>query len=112
MPQPFVVIVRGKGHAAAHHAHRVIVWRERALASKRPIVLFDDLEEMHSYESEVRLRLTRWIAINRSRIEAVHILMRSKIASMGVTLANLALGGFIRSYTRRDEFERELRRFV
>jgi len=112
MPKPYVVVVRGRGHATGQHVDRVIEWRERALKSGRSIVLFDDLEKMPTYDSEVRIRLTAWVATHRTRIEAMHILLRSKMARMGVSVANLALGGFIKAHIQRDEFERELKRYI
>jgi hypothetical protein len=110
MPKPHIVVVRGSGHASVDHAKLVIEWRQRALKQALPIVLFDDLAQMTTYEGGVRIMLTQWVARHRARIQALHILPHGKLARMGVSVANLALGGFITAHSARHTFEEALRR--
>ena len=69
----------------------------------RPII-FNDWWELSGYDSDARLKLTDWIFWIRGKIVGSHILVRSKIVSMGVSIANLALGGMLTVYTDRQEF--------
>ncbi len=104
-PAPHVELVRGEGYATTDVVEAIVEQREVILREAGRIALFDDLEHMTGYDSGVRVRLTEWSRENRSRIVAFHILTRSKLAAMGVTVANLALGGQIRAHVRREGFE-------
>lgn len=107
-PAPHVELVRGEGHATGEIVDAILEQRDHILAEVGHIALFDDLELMTGYDSGVRVRLTEWSKEHRTRISAFHILTRSKLAAMGVTVANLALGGSIRAHVRREAFERAL----
>ncbi|MDI1445734.1 hypothetical protein [Polyangium sp. 6x1] len=67
-------------------------------------IIFNDWWELSGYDSDARLKLTDWIFWIRGKIVGSHILVRSKIVSMGVSIANLALGGMLTVYTDRQEF--------
>ncbi|MDI1478416.1 hypothetical protein [Polyangium sp. y55x31] len=67
-------------------------------------IIFNDWWELAGYDSDARLKLTDWIFWIRGKIVGSHILVRSKIVSMGVSIANLALGGMLTVYTDRQEF--------
>jgi hypothetical protein len=69
----------------------------------RPVI-FNDWWDLSGYDSDARLKLTDWIFWIRGKIVGSHILVRSKIVSMGVSIANLALGGMLTVYTDRQEF--------
>ena len=47
---------------------------------------------MANYDSACRLDLTAWI-LRRRKHSVVHIATASRLVSMGVTVANLAVGG-------------------
>jgi hypothetical protein len=66
--------------------------------------LFFDLETMASYDSELRTQLTARFYEDRLRITAFHVLVGSKLTAMGVSVANLALGGIITSHSSRVPF--------
>ncbi|MDC3955792.1 hypothetical protein [Polyangium jinanense] len=67
-------------------------------------IIFNDWWDLSGYDSDARLKLTDWIFWIRGKIVGSHILVRSKIVSMGVSIANLALGGMLTVYTDRQEF--------
>ncbi|MDI3290747.1 hypothetical protein [Polyangium sp. 15x6] len=67
-------------------------------------IIFNDWWDLAGYDSDARLKLTDWIFWIRGKIVGSHILVRSKIVSMGVSIANLALGGMLTVYTDRQEF--------
>lgn len=68
------------------------------------IIAFHDWSGVGSYESAARLRLTTWLWKNRDRFRAVHILTTDRLVSMGVTVANGTLGGFLTTYATMDQY--------
>ena len=111
-PAPHIELIRCEGHARAAHIDLVLENRETIVAECGRIALFDDLEEMNGYDSGVRLKLTDWGKKHLGQIVAFHILTRSRLVAMGVTVANLALGGHIQAHTQRRAFEEALRQEV
>lgn len=77
---------------------------DRLIAVGNKPIIFNDWWELTGYDSDARLKLTDWIFWIRGKIIGSHILVRSKIVSMGVSIANLALGGMLTVYTDRAEF--------
>ena len=107
-PARHVELLRCEGYARAEHIDFVIESRERILRECGKLAIFDDLEDLRGYDSDVRTRLTAWSRANRPKIVAFHILLRSKIVAMGVSLANMAIGGAIVAHTNRTAFEQAL----
>jgi hypothetical protein len=62
-------------------------------------VVLHDWSNLENYTSTARQRLTDWTLEHRRSLAAVHILVRSSIVAMGVNVANLALGGFLKAGT-------------
>jgi len=77
---------------------------DRLIGQGAKPIIFNDWWELSGYDSDARLKLTDWIFWIRGKIVGSHILVRSKIVSMGVSIANLALGGMLTVYTDRQEF--------
>jgi hypothetical protein len=46
---------------------------------------------------------------NRAKLDSVHAFSTSKLVTMGVTVASLALGGLIQMHKARPQFEAALR---
>lgn len=109
-PAKHIELIRCDGYAEAIHIELILKNREAILAECGRIALFDDLEDLRGYDSGVRLRLTDWGKKHRAQIVAFHILTRSRLVAMGVTVANLALGGHIRAHTNRASFDVALRK--
>jgi hypothetical protein len=77
---------------------------DRLIATGSKPIIFNDWWDLTGYDTDARLKLTDWIFWIRGKIVGSHILVRSKIVSMGVSIANLALGGMLTVYTDRGEF--------
>ena len=107
-PAPHIELMRCEGYAQASHVDFVLSNRERILSRCGRIAIFDDLEKLQGYDSDVRIRLSKWAREHRSQIVTFHILTRSKVVAMGVTVANLALGGRICAHAIRSAFDAEL----
>jgi hypothetical protein len=70
--------------------------------------MFVDVELMTSYDTELRTEVTAAMARERKRIGCLHILVRSKIVAMGVSVANLALGGLMTIHGSAPPFQHAL----
>lgn len=107
-PKPDIILFRVVGHLDALLGRKFLDHVNRISATNRHIHAFCDWPEMTGYDSDVRSMFTQWVAGNRSKV-TVHILAGSKLVSMGVSVANLALGGALIGYTNRTSFDASLR---
>lgn len=82
-------------------AQNVMVSRSKSV---KP-TLFVDAEALGGYEPEIQTSATQWIKANRTRVQVQHMLVSSMITRMGLSVASLALGGIIKGYTSRADFE-------
>jgi hypothetical protein len=57
---------------------------------------------MEAYDSATRVALQSWTLDNRRAISEVHLAIRSRLTRMGVTVANLALGNFMKTYDNTE----------
>jgi hypothetical protein len=108
-PAPGVVLTRFAGHAELAHAEAIVRRFDEALARTPTLRVFDDWEAGEGYESEVRVRLTEFTRTRGARIASTHVLIRSKLFAMGLSVANLALGGRLHVTASRADFEAALR---
>jgi hypothetical protein len=73
-----------------------------------PSQMFVDLELMTSYDTELRTEVTAAMVRERKRIGCLHVVVRSKIVAMGVSVANLALGGIMTIHGSAPPFQEAL----
>lgn len=64
-----------------------------------------DWFDMETYDSAFRVQHGNWISQHKAQWNGAHVLLRSKLVSMGIAVANLGLGGKINTYTSRPEFD-------
>jgi hypothetical protein len=84
-------------------------------ASLKPGVrpeIFVDAYELDGYDSEVRVAATDWLKQNKDRVRAQHMLVRSKLGKMGLSVASLTLGGVLVGHDSRVSFDGTLDRAV
>lgn len=53
---------------------------------------FNDAIELTGYDSEFRVRLTDWVGANKTSVPHLHVLLKSRIVAMAVSVAGLAIG--------------------
>jgi hypothetical protein len=106
--RPRIVIIRIEGHAREEVLEPLLSTLEGAMRLG-PVIAFDDWEGVTGYDSAVRVRMTAWTRRFSGGIVATHILMGSRILSMGVSLASRAADLPVTVYDERSEFERVLR---
>jgi hypothetical protein len=109
LPRPEVMVLKITGHLDRPMGMHIMDAATKAAAetSKR-LHVFCDWVEMTGYESDVRSAFTHWAASNRTKV-TFHLLVGSKLVAMGVSVANLALGGILVGYTNRASFDAVLR---
>jgi len=105
-----VIFHRISGYLEKSLVPRIKEPTERLIACGLRPRIFNDWWDMSGYDAEARNKLTEWTLRIRHNIASDHILVRSKIVSMGVSLANVALGGLLTVYTDRTEFAQARRR--
>ena len=96
------------GDLDSHDAGVFVDWLARALDDCEGCALFLDFEGFRSYATEVRAGAQRLLLSRRDRWTKIHTLGGTKIVRMGVTVANLALGGAVQAHTDRIAFEKQL----
>ena len=104
-PAPYLICSRMVGHFTTELASSVSSFSERRFAYHFKLEGFHDWELMTDYDTDARVQLTRWVIQFRSRMQGLHFLIRSKFGVMGLSVANMALGGFIKPYAHRVQFE-------
>ncbi len=98
------MIVIGHGHVEfTQPCHRR--WDE-ALRKHDRLTILADFWNMPGYDSGFRLGLTDWVARHRTQMDPIHVLTRSQLVSMGVAVANIALGGLIKVHTLKTSYDR------
>ena len=104
-----VVVQQVNGHISTALVEVSITLCERILsASKRRLLLMDDLAGVTSYDSAARMKSVDWGIVNQDRIEGVHLLLKSKLIAMAVSVANIALRDPMKPYSEREPFELRL----
>jgi hypothetical protein len=103
-PAPRLVADRIVGHLdlelARHFTSRLTI-----KMAQGPLQVFSNWEQMEGYDSNVRVELTTWALQHRRDFASIHVLVRSKLVAMGISVANVALGGLMRPHTRRVDYE-------
>jgi hypothetical protein len=89
---------------------------DEALSKLAPVegmALFFDASRLDSFANSFRSTATNYILANRKTLGAVAVLSGSALIAMAVSATNLALGGMVASYRKRDDFlaaQREIAR--
>ncbi len=103
-PVSGLVIQKAEGHATAAIAQTMIQRLSAILAMGR-IVIFDDWEGMTGYDTDARTIVSDWTRTNLGSIDQIHILVRSKLVAMAISVSNLTTNNISTSYTKREKFE-------
>jgi hypothetical protein len=86
---------------------------EQIFARSEQLHTFWDLRDLVNYHSDVRVCSTNaLLAQRKKKLIAVHTLSTSKIVAMGVSVANLALGGMVQNHKTSASFELALRAVI
>ena len=102
-PKVVCWIIEGNGSLVI--VRRVVEELEALAPKEGDFVVFNDTDRMPSYDPGFRNVLTDWSGSKGDRLRAIHILTRSKVVAMGAAVANLMLGGNVKMYADRVQFE-------
>jgi hypothetical protein len=98
------------GHMMDAHVDLLLEYgEERVRRREGKLSVFHEWTKMTGYTPSCRARITSWTLDNREAYSEVHVAFRSKLVAMGVQVANLALGGMIRSYSETGALQVALR---
>lgn len=99
------------GNVEAWCAERIILRWDAAFRAKQRFAVFHDFADATGYESGLRVALTAWAKEHPGAQSGVHFYTRSKIVSMGVSVASLVLPGLLTNYPKRQDFDLALKKF-
>lgn len=105
----FVQTILGHGHGA--YIPPFLRQAEIVLSYTGKITVFTDFWDMTTYDSLLRTGQTQFAVKNLSKFDASHVLVQSKIVAMGTSVVGLAMGGIVKSYSKRIEFDRLISKF-
>jgi hypothetical protein len=109
-PAPGIVVYSVAGFADVELHRMILPDLEEAIARNRSIEFFADGGDLEGYDTPFRVEWTEWFKANRDNLADVHVLVRSSIARMGLSVANLATGGMLRPYYSAASFDAALRK--
>lgn len=104
-PAPGVFMSEAVGVLGLEAAHAYTGFADAVAGQGAGGIGLHDWWEMSGYDPGVRQHVVGWSLRIISEWEQIHVALRSKVVKMGVTLANVALGGKISIYTDRARFE-------
>lgn len=90
-PLPSVLVTRVRGHLCEGDADDWIEAAEPFMAGGQEIRIFNDWGTMEGYDSAARRRLTDWAKNHRQQLLGTYFTVTSRIVSMGVAVAGVAL---------------------
>ncbi len=110
---PDVYATQGSGHMRDDHFEFIRAYgEERIKRCGGKLYVFHDWMEMSGFDSSSRVKLTTWSVAHRSFFQEAHLAVRSRIIVLGVQVANLAVGGFMRAHSGTASLEIELDRVL
>lgn len=104
-PAPNILASRVVGMGSAEMVRNVIEFGDELIAAAGSIQIFHDFSEVSGYRAEARRVLVDWGVRNPDAIECTHVLFRSKVVAMGVSMATRLLGEQLTGYSKYAEFD-------
>lgn len=89
-PSNGIVVTQAAGHFSVMLAEKNLESLEPLRKSQRKLAFFNDWEQMESYDSSARKKLTDWTIAHRTHFDGAWILTGSRMVAMGVAVANVA----------------------
>lgn len=109
---PGIVLVTGIGYNSGASAPLVTEEVERAIPAQGKVLSFVNLSLQTGQASAAREWWIEWSKQHRPRIEGVHILVRSRIMDMAISVIRMFVGGLIHSHSEPESFEAAIRERV
>ncbi len=96
------------GHLKPTMSHAIVTHAIEMLATYPYLLAFHNWASMTGYDTPCREQLTRW-AMRHKHDSKLHLALRSPIVSMGVAVANLALGNVLVVHRNVESLQAALR---
>jgi hypothetical protein len=108
MPLPGIIRFKYFGFSEASAVPWMAETANRMIkvGGRSPVDMYVDCWDQDGYEPGFRTGLVDWNKQIYSDIRTMPLLIRSKIAAMGITVSNIALGGLLVPFTEPQKFER------
>jgi hypothetical protein len=87
---------------------KIVTATDDAIARYGSVHIFHDWEDIGSYKTSTRKKLTAYVASIKPRLLSCHILFSSAVVAMGISMANRILGEPLKAYSDRSRFEAAL----
>lgn len=94
------------GHGCADYSPPCMRRWDAALKQADQAAVLIDFWDMPTYDSGMRVQMTDWGKKHRSDTK-YYVCTKSKLVLMGLSVANLALGGILNVHEKRPEFDAE-----
>ncbi|MBF5046463.1 hypothetical protein FGE12_28880 [Aggregicoccus sp. 17bor-14] len=105
---PAVTLFVERGILDASFCAPLLEQLEATLSRAERPRLFVDAEGLEGYAPEIQQQATEWLHQHRARFGVQHMLVRSRLAQTGVSLASVRVGSAVRGYNVRAPFEEAL----
>lgn len=110
-PAPGVLCCEFNGDMPEDLAPPYLAFLQQLATQSPQVIVFDDTEGLVNYETGFRTRCTQAHKQLGDRIEALHILARSKIVTLGIQVTSLILKNLI-AHDSRETFNAALAKAV
>lgn len=111
-PAPGVLVFVESGYLVGARADEIARALDAELRLHRRLTIFVDGEHLEGYDPPIRTVPTDWLKKHSANVVCQHMLVRSRIAKMGLAVAGLVLGAVIQGHTERRTFDVALREAV
>jgi hypothetical protein len=106
---PRKILISGFGYNDGAVVRHVIGELEKELGGGNTVTIFVNLLEESGNSASTREAWATWAREHRSAIESTHILFRSRLMEMAISIvAMLVGGGTIKAYSNLREFEQSV----
>jgi hypothetical protein len=107
-----VALIVFKGRVGAELAARTVATLAELFRTNTRFHFLADLGDLDDYHSSLRVEAVALLKANLAKCISIQTFARSRIVSMGVAVANLALGGIMKNHPDRASLEIEMRRLA
>jgi hypothetical protein len=111
-PTPLVLVYVESGFLEADFAPVISRAMDATLKAPGKPLFFIDAEHLEGYEPTIRAEASTWIKKHSARITVQHMLVKSRLAKMGLAVVSMLLGGVIVGHEKRQTFDAALREAI
>ncbi len=93
------------GHAHGDYPSLYLPYVKTTLAYTGRLTWFIDYWDSGNYDTKYRIDMVAWGRANLDKIDNLHVLARTPMIRMGVSVANLAMGNIFTLHSARAPFD-------